>query len=171
MSIIVPEVTVTLRSRGEYAEMLRLLNELIQTSHLEQYALSQQDNVISQIYGLTHDRGARIYLTITRDNGALQQCLVFRDSVGRVMQFEPEFEKVESLDLLVAHSVILAGGSADVVCASTRDGNLELAATYAIMAGAGGVVQTLAGDNVGDQDFRTFGQEAHIPVVAAVNGG
>jgi len=63
----------------------------------------------------------------------------------------------------------IANGEADIVGESTRKGNLEFATAYAIVTAAGGVMQTLDGTDLGIQDFRTFGQNSHTPILTAAN--
>lgn len=68
-----------------------------------------------------------------------------------------------------AYYAALAFGEGDVVGEGTRKGNLEFATAYAIVTAAGGVMQTLDGEDLGTQKFRTYGQKEHVPILAAAN--
>ncbi len=63
----------------------------------------------------------------------------------------------------------LARGEAELVCECTRKGNLELAAAHALISELGGILCTLDRSPLADARFNSFGQNEHIPVVAAAN--
>lgn len=60
-------------------------------------------------------------------------------------------------------------GEVDAVIESTRKGNLEIGAAFAIINEAGGVILSIDGRNLKDEKFFSFGQDHDIPIVDAAN--
>jgi fructose-1,6-bisphosphatase/inositol monophosphatase family enzyme len=65
------------------------------------------------------------------------------------------------------HYALLLTGKADLVLECTRKGNLELAVAYGMVKEAGGGLVTTNGADIGDKMFLQFGQQAHLPTIAA----
>ncbi len=66
-----------------------------------------------------------------------------------------------------AHYADIVTGANDLVLECTRKGNLELGVGFGLIREAGGVIVDLSGKNLGDRKFRSFGQDSHIPFIAA----
>lgn len=66
-----------------------------------------------------------------------------------------------------AHYVDLASGACGLVLECTRKGNLELGVGFGLVKEAGGVIVDLNGKDIGGKRFRSFGQDTHIPFIAA----
>lgn len=65
-----------------------------------------------------------------------------------------------------ARVVLFVTGKVDVALEWTRKGNLEQACAYGLVTEAGGVMTTVEGEDIGEKQFKTFGQQ-HIPLVLA----
>lgn len=61
----------------------------------------------------------------------------------------------------------LAQGDADLVLECTRKRNLEIAVAYGFVREAGGVMVDVFGHDIGDQPYRSFGQNCQIPIITA----
>ncbi len=63
----------------------------------------------------------------------------------------------------------VALGEAAMDVSATRKGNLEFATAFPVVTAAGGVVETIDGEDLGDKSFLDFGQRTHVPVIVAAN--
>lgn len=72
-------------------------------------------------------------------------------------------------DSTAQHYAMLAAGEVEAVIECTRKGNLEPAAAYQLIKAAGGVIMTLDGVSLDNKHFLEFGQDDHIPFIAAAN--
>lgn len=88
--------------------------------------------------------------------------------IGDLVKKFPGFD-IKSETSSAAHYDSLALGEAEAVIECTRKGNLEIATAYGLIAESGGEMVTLDGQSLGDQKFLEFGQEDHVPVIAAAN--
>ncbi|MBI2436668.1 MAG: hypothetical protein HYV41_02930, partial [Candidatus Magasanikbacteria bacterium] len=63
----------------------------------------------------------------------------------------------------------VATGKASLALECTRKGNLELAVAYGLIREAGGVMVDLNGQDIGKQEYLSFGQEPndHLPIITA----
>ncbi len=74
---------------------------------------------------------------------------------------------IKCLKCSALYYVDVASGAADLALECTRKGNLEIAVAYGLIKEAGGVMVTMDGRSIGRQNYYTFGQREHIPIITA----
>jgi fructose-1,6-bisphosphatase/inositol monophosphatase family enzyme len=73
---------------------------------------------------------------------------------------------------IAGNIVKVAKGEAALDIGATRKGNLEYATAWLVINEAGGVIETFDGDrwkDLGGQEFLSYGQQDHVPVVMSAN--
>ncbi len=81
-------------------------------------------------------------------------------------KLRPDFD-IEYTKCSAMSYVDVAIAQADLACECTRKGNLEIAVAYRLIKAAGGAFVDLDGRDIGDRPILTWGQDSHIPVIAA----